>query len=258
VGVEIAVAGVRPATRDSGTPDLQAGLKITVDGWQGASAQGPRPAKTAPAAIAVSAVGRRLTVTDFQALAADPQVARGWGVAVAAVLPIIPASGQDLSNTLSVTGEVSKGTGVADLYLTLTGGVLFPALPNPKNVLPAPAYTPNIDNGIVTFDAEGLIHTIDWQGMMVNAHYHFPFRAGRMLSLSGTYSRVQSSNALSLTPTLGRPLVWDKGQYIDGTLWWLITPAFQMAVSYQNQGQTYGDGTLATNHRVQAGWWFFF
>jgi hypothetical protein len=258
ITVEIAAAAVRPATRDSGVPDAQAGLKLSINGWQGASAQGPRPAKAAPMAIGISGVGRRLAVTDFQSLVADPQIAYGWGAAADVFIPIIPASGKDLSNAFSVTGEYSRGTGVTDLYLTLTGGVLFPALPNPKNTLPAPVYTPNIDPGIVTFDANGLVKTIDWQGLMVNAHYHLPFRGGKMLSLAGTYSQIKSANALALTPVQGQPFVWNKGQYIDGTLWWSITPAFQMAVSYQTMTQTYGDGVIARNNRVQAGWWFFF
>jgi hypothetical protein len=258
VGLELAAAGVRPATRDSGVPDVQAGLKFNLNAWKGASAQGPRPAKAAPLSIGVSGVGRRLTVTDFENVTADPQTVYGWGVAIDAFLPIIPARGDDLSNTLSVTGEVSAGTGVTDLYLTLNGGVLFPSLPNPKNILPAPSYTPNIDPGIVTFDATGTAKTLQWEGLMVNAHYHFPFGAGKVLALSGTYSMVQSNNALSLTPVQGRAFVWDKGQYVDGTLWWAITPAFQMAVSYQTMAQTYGDGTLARNNRTEASWWFFF
>jgi DcaP outer membrane protein len=258
VNIDIAAAGVRPATRDSGTPDVQAGLKLTINDWQGASAQGPRPAKAAPLALGVSAVGRRLAVTDFQSLAGDPQVVLGWGAVASAFIPIIPARGQDLSNTLSVTGEYSRGTGVSDLYLTLNGGVLFPSLPNPKNVLPAPVYTPNIDNGIVTFDVDGKVRTINWEGMMVNARYNLPFRAGKMLSLSGIFSRIKSNNAVALTPRQGQAFVWDKGQYIEGTLWWSITPAFQMALSYQTMAQTYGDGTLARNNRAEAAWWFFF
>ncbi|HEX4406598.1 MAG TPA: hypothetical protein VH560_17285 [Polyangia bacterium] len=258
VNVEISVAGVRPATRDSGVPDAQAGLKINVNGWQGASAQGPRLVKTAPLSLGVSAVGRKLSVTDFEAIVASPQTVYGWGAAADLFLPIIPARGKDLSNAFSVTGEYSRGTGVTDLYLTLTGGVLFPSLPNPKNVLPAPTYTPNIDPGIVTFDANGSAKSIEWQGMMVNGHYHLPMREGRMLSISGTYSRIQSNNALTLTPMQGQAFVWNKGHYWDATIWWSITPAFQMAASYQSMTQTFGDGTVARNNRVQGGWWFFF
>jgi hypothetical protein len=257
--LEIAVAGVRPATRDGGFPDVQAGLKLAIDGWQGASAQGPRPAKAAPLSLAVSGVGRRMAVTDFQAIAADAQIAYGWGGAVDAFIPIIPVHGDDLSNGLSVTGEYSRGTGVTDLYLTLNGGVLFPSLPNPKNVLPAPAYTPNIDPGIVTFDANGIVKTINWQGWMVNAHYNLPFNKGKTLSLAGTYSEVRSSNDLALTPLQGQYFVWNKGQYFDGTLWWSITPSFQMCLSFQTETQTFGgDNTIARNNRGEAAWWFFF
>jgi hypothetical protein len=256
--LDLALAGVRPATRDTGVPDLQAGLKVTINGRQGALAQGPALARAAPMALALSAVGRRLSVNDFQAIPADQQIVWGWGAVANAFVPIVPAHGQDLANALSVIGEFSTGTGISDLYLSLTGGVLFPSLPNPKNVLPAPAYTPNIDNGIVTFDARGVARAISWQAFMTNVQYHTPFRGGRLLSVSGTYSQVRSSNALALTPTVGQYFVWDHGSYVDGTLWWNITPAFQMALSYQMMSQTYGDGTVARNSRAEAAWWFFF
>src|SRR5204862_2249614 len=105
VGVDIAVAGVKPGTRDSAVPDLEAGLRFTFNGWQGASAQGPRQPKLAPAALGLSGVGRRLAVTDFQAITGDLRTANGWGAAVDLFLPIIPASGADMSNTLSLTAE---------------------------------------------------------------------------------------------------------------------------------------------------------
>jgi hypothetical protein len=256
--LELALAGVRPATRDSGVPDLQAGLKLTINGWQGAQAQGPSLPRTAPMTLALSAVGRRLTIVDFENTSANSQLVWAGGVVGDAFIPIIPAHGQDLSNALSVIAEYSTGTGISDLYLALTGGVLFPTVPNPNNLLPAPTYSPNIDNGIVTFDVNGIARPINWQAMMVNAQYNAPFRAGRLLSLSGTYSRVWSSNALALTPMEGRYFVWDHGQYIDGTLWWNVTPSFQMALSYQTTTQRYGDGTLARNNRAEAAWWLFF
>jgi hypothetical protein len=258
VGVQLAVAGVRPADRDSALPDFQAGVKLTIKGWQGASAQGPRPPKSAPMAIAVSGVDRRLAVADFSTVPGDLHVATGYGAAAQVYIPIIPARGDDLGNCLSLIGEFSKGTGVIDLYLTLTGGVLFPALPNPHNTLPAPTYTPNLDNGIVTYDANGNLKTVDWEGWVVGASYHLPLRKGKMLWISGTYSGLYSDNALTLTPTLGQNFVWYKGHYFDATAWWDITPAFQMALSFQSMTQTYGDQVDATNNRGEASWWFFF
>jgi len=37
LGVELAVAAVRPVQRDSATPDFQAGVRLAVNGWKGAS-----------------------------------------------------------------------------------------------------------------------------------------------------------------------------------------------------------------------------
>jgi hypothetical protein len=258
VALELAVAGVRPADRDSAVPDLQAGMRLSLPGWQGASAQGPRQPSTAPMAVGVSAVGRRLAVGDFSTVPGDLHVVNAGGAAADIFLPIIPAHGNDLSNALSVVGEYSIGTGVTDLYLNLTGGVLFPSLPNPHNTLPAPTYTPNIDNGIVTYDANGALQTIDWQAFMVAANYHLPIRQGKMFWVSGTYSQNYSDNAVKLTPTLGQPFVWNKGRYWDATVWWDITPAFQMALSVQTMTQTFGDGSNATNRRGEASWWMFF
>jgi hypothetical protein len=256
--LELAVAGVRPADRDSALPDLQAGIRLSLPGWQGASAQGPRRASAAPMAIGISAVGRRLAVADFSTVPGDLHVVYAGGAAADVFIPIIPAHGSDLSNALSLVGEFSWGTGIADLYLNLTGGVLFPSLPNPHNTLPAPTYTPNIDNGIATYDANGALHTIDWQAFMVGANYHLPPRHGTMFWISGTYSQNYSDNAVAVTPSLGQTYVWNKGRYWDATVWWDITPAFQMALSCQTMTQTFGDGVNATNRRGEASWWMFF
>jgi hypothetical protein len=93
---------------------------------------------------------------------------------------------------------------------------------------------------------------------MVNAHYNFPFNKGKTLSLAGTYSEIRSRNDLALTPVQGQTFVWNQGRYFDGTLWWSITPAFQMCLSFQTTAQTYGDGVVARNNRAQGGFWFFF
>jgi hypothetical protein len=258
VDVEIAIAAVRPMQRDSAVPDGEAGIRLAINGWKGSSSPGPRRPGVAPAALGISGIGRRLAVTDFSASPGNPHTVFASGGAVNAFLPIIPARGEDLSNALSVTGEYSVGSGIADMYLGLTGGVLFPTLPNPNNVLPAPVYSPNIDVGTVTFDANGALHTINWQGMVISAHYNLPFGAGKKVWISGTYSQATSTNARSVTPSQGQAFVWDKGQYIDGTLWWLITPEFELGLSAQTMWQTFLDGVQARNTRGEAAWYFFF
>ena len=119
-------------------------------------------------------------------------------------LPIIPAHGpdkEDLGNAVTLTVEAVTGTGIADLSPGLTGGVLFPSLPNPQQFLPVPVFIPqNIDPGIATYDASGVLQTINWRSVVGNLQYHFPINGGRRLWLSFTGSVIQSTNSVQVTP----------------------------------------------------------
>jgi hypothetical protein len=258
VDVEIAGAVVRPAQRDAVMPDLQGGLKVNVNGWRGASTPGASRPVSAPLSIGISGLARRFSVTDFAQSPGNPQTATGYGIAANAFLPIIPGNGADLSNALSLTGEFTTGSGIADMYTGLTGGVGFPALPNPGGLPAAPVYTPNIDVGIVTFDPYNRVQPIKWTGVVLNGQYHLPIADGKKLWVSGTFGMLKSSNSVSLTPIQGRPFVFDKAQYFDVNLWWGITPAVQVGVSYQRTQQTFGDGVKAHNDRGQGAFYFFF
>jgi hypothetical protein len=258
VGLEVAVAAVRPVQRDSATPDLQAGIKLSINGWRGASTPGANRPTSAPFAIGLSGVERRLSVTDFSFTPGNQHKVTATGGAADIFVPVIPARGDDLSNALSVTAEATTGTGISDLYPGLTGGVQFPTLPNPNNLLPVPVYTPNIDTGITTYDAFSQLHTISWKGVVINAHYHLPFGEGKRVWISGTYSFIQSSNDVELTPVQGRPFVWDKGTYADANLWVAVTPALQLGLSFQTTSQTFGDGVKAHNNRGEGACYFFF
>ena len=46
--------------------------------------------------------------------------------------------------------------------------------------MPAPLYRPNIDSGIVTFDADGNLKSINWRAMVVGLQYYLPFADGRL------------------------------------------------------------------------------
>ncbi len=258
VDFEIAVAAVRPVQRDSNLPDFQGGVKVDVNGWTGASTPGASRPVSAPLSIGLSGVARRFSVTDFSTVPGNPQKANGWGFAANAFIPVIPAKNDDLSNALSLTGEFTTGSGISDLYTGLTGGVLFPQLPNPNNSELVPTYTPNIDPGIVTFDGSNLVQPVKWSAFVVNGHYHLPFGGGKKVWVSGTYSHVKSDNALALTPVQGRPYVWDKAQYFDGNVWWAMTPAVQVGLSFQHGEQTYGDGVVAKNNRGEGAFYLFF
>jgi hypothetical protein len=40
--------------------------------------------------------------------------------------------------------------------------------------MPAPIYRPNMDSGIVTFDADGNVRSINWRAWSVGFQYYLP------------------------------------------------------------------------------------
>jgi hypothetical protein len=263
VTVDIAAAAVRPVQRDSEVPDVHAGLKLRIDGWRGISAQGFGQPDSQPLAIGVSGIWRRFAVAEFLPVPGEPKVAFGYGLAANAFVPIIrPRSRSDRGNALAVNAEVTIGTGLGDLYTGLTGGALFPTLPNPGGLMPAPIYRQNIDSGIVTFDADGNLKTINWRALVVGVQYYLPFADGRVW-VSGNYSQLKSTNIVSLTPENSRGGVFYWQDYFDANAYAAITPAVQLGISYQYTHQVFGDRPFgahpeSNNHRGELGFRFFF
>ncbi len=272
VTIDVAAAAVRPVQRDSEMPDLQGGIKLSIDKWRGVGAQGFGQPGLQPLAIGVSGIWRRFAVAEFLPVPGDPKIGFGRGLAVNAFVPIIPARERPNSlfaapwnreNALSLTAEVTIGTGISDLYTGLTGGALFPTLPNPSGMMPPPLYRPNIDSGIVTFDADGNLKTIDWRALVVGLQYYLPGAGGRVW-VSANYSQLKSANILSLTPENSRGAVFYYQDYVDGNAYAALTPAVQLGLSYQYTHQVFGDRPFggphpeSHNNRVELGFRFFF
>ncbi len=263
--ISVAVAAVRPVQRDSEMPDVQGGIKLALNGRKGISAQGFGQPAVLPLAIGVSGVGRRFAVAEFLTMPGDAKVTFGWGVAANVFLPVVRASSvTDRGNALSLTGEVSMGTGISDLYTGLTGGALFPLLPDPTgNITPPPIYRQNIDSGIVTYDSNGNLKTIDWRAFVVGLQYYLPIQSGR-LWISATLSHLKSGNIVALTPEAARGGVFFRQDYLDGNVFLTLTPATQVGFSYQIAQQTFGDLPFSgahpkgRNQRGQLGFRLFF
>jgi hypothetical protein len=259
VTLDLAGAAVKPAQRDAEIPDFQGGVRLAWNGWKGVSAQGASSAKAAPLAIGLSGLTRHFRVPAFSQMQANPREKNGWGAAVNVFVPLIPArSAEDLSNALSLTGEATMGAGIANLYTGLTAGVLFPSLPNPLMLLPVPSFNPDVDQGLVTYDAAGNLHTLNWKAIVLGLQYHLPFGMGRRLWASVLVSRIQSNNAAALTPIQGLPAIFTKAEYVDGNLFFAPTPTAQIGASVQTERQTFGDGLRGQNVRGQLAVYYFF
>jgi hypothetical protein len=256
VSLDVAASAVRPAQRDAEVPDANAGLRFSVNRWKGITTPGNVGTVALPLSVGVSATVRQFKVNGF----APPPVqqsnsATGWGLSVDALVPVIPAaSADDRGNRLTLIGSFVKGTGIADL-ITSGGGAQFPTLPNPAQASPPFVYTPDIDNGLVTFDRNGVLHTISWQAFRVGLQYYLP-PSGRLL-FAANYTQSHSGNMAKLflpgnseIELLGT--IANTSRYADANLFWDVTPAARIGVSGQYTQVNYLDGTKPHNIRGMA------
>lgn len=258
IKLDVAAAVARPVQRASGVPDVQGGLKLDVDAWKGARTPGYGKTDVAPLSIGFSGILRRIEPKEFLDRPGDSVREWAWGYALNAMIPVLPAWDKaDVGNALTVTAEYSNGTGIADMYTELTGGVLFPTIPNTQGAATPPLYKPDMDPGIVTFDGEGRLRTVNWKAFVIGAQYYLPVLKGR-ISVSGIYSRLQSNNAAKLTPVPFRQAVYDKAEYFDGNLFVRITENYRVAGSFQSVKQTFSDLVVTRNNRIQGAVHLFF
>jgi hypothetical protein len=170
---------------------------------------------------------------------------------VDALVPVIPADADHRSNALTLTGAFVTGTGIADL-LTTGGGARFPTLPNPAQASPPPVYAGDVDNGLVTFDLQTLLHTIDWQAYRGGLQYYVP--PGGRLIFAANFTYAFSANMQDLYLKGGREIellgaVADRSYYGDVNLFVDVTPAVRFGLSAQYTKVHYLDGDSPHNLR---------
>jgi hypothetical protein len=253
VGVDVAVAASRPAQRDSQIPDGSAGIRINFNNWMGLTTPGNVGTRTQPAGIGLSGIVRSFKVNAFAPRPVRDSVsATGWGMAVDAFIPVLPAtSADDRGNRLTLVGSFVRGTGIADL-ITSGGGAKIPPLPNPQQIIPWPEYEANFDSALGTFDANGDFHTLNWTAFRVGLQYYLP-PSGRFL-FAANYTESRSNNLGKLFPQGGslvelRATMADVSRYVDGNLFWDATPALRFGISGQYTQVEYLEGDKPHNLR---------
>jgi hypothetical protein len=235
-----------------------------------------------PGGIGVSGLMRWFNVDPYAPLPGPPIPLTGWAVAGDILLPIIPVvDSTDRGNALTLTGEFVIGTGDADQYTGMTAGAtmpnVYPLAPDtPVNAagvavpqagtgtapLVGAPYTPNVDPGLVAFDSNGVLHTINWQTLVVGVQYYLPPN-GRLF-ITGNYSYGNSNNIASLyhpdssrQPWVNSQGVFQTSWYADGNIFFDITPSVRMGLSYQHVAQALADGTNVHNERYETTFLYF-
>jgi hypothetical protein len=253
LGLELALAALRPPQRGAGLPDGQAGLKVVLPGRKAYRTAGGAVSSLDSMALGVSGVLRRFSVPKFEPNAKTNVSTTGWGASVDLLLPIVAASTTSHDNALTFTGSFVRGEGTSDLYTGLSGPP-FPALPNPQKLTPAPTYTANIDPGLVGFDSSGALHAVSWQSFILGLQYWFPGNSG--LWVAGTYSHLQSFNASALAA--GAKTVFVRSQYASGALFWDAARPIRLGLEFAWLRQDFVDPGPSVDRRVQLTAWYVF
>src|SRR5262249_26500943 len=90
--VEAAVAALRPVQRDSGVPNGEAGLRLTLNKWAGVHTSYLTATQGLPLSLAITGDVRAFRVPELSAAPASSNTATGGAVAVDAFIPIIPGT----------------------------------------------------------------------------------------------------------------------------------------------------------------------
>ena len=116
---------------------------------------------------------------------------------------------------------------------------------------PPPEYNADIDNGLVTFDLAGVVHSIDWWAAKAGLQYYLPGRL--IVAVNGTYAHSNNMDKLyprggALIELLGT--VADTTMYGEALVLWDATAAVRFGVSGAYSQVRYLDGNEPHNIRA--------
>src|SRR5207253_6533795 len=147
LSLDLAVAAMRPAQRDSSVPNGEAGIRAALTKWTGVHTSFLTSTAIQPLSLAVTGDVRSFKVPEFTADPHSVNSATGGAFAVDAFIPIIPGTKEKTDNALALTTEFVRGSGIADQYTAMANGISNPALPPPASGGASPAFPAHIDPG---------------------------------------------------------------------------------------------------------------
>jgi hypothetical protein len=254
VTVDIAAAALRPVQRNSQVPDGTLGIKLAFDGWKGMHTMGAAGSQVDAMSIGFSTIGRYFKVPNFAPTTTSTVTMNGYGYSIDALIPIVPATdAMHPDNALTFTGSFVYGQSIADLYTNLSGGATVGSLP--ANAMGTPQnYPQDVDNGLIGYTSDGVLHAIRWESYLLGLQYYFP-TPNRMF-ISANYSHMHSPDINALGATSAK--LFNKSDWVDGNLFVDANAAVRFGLEYAYFHQNYLDGSTAKNNRIQFSAFYIF
>ncbi len=131
----------------------------------------------------------------------------------------------------------------------------------------AQTYPQDVDNGLVAFTPDGVLHAIRWWSTIVGLQYYLP--TPLRMWVTANYSHMKSPN-IDVFARYGerraRRATWpglknalfNTSDWFEGCYFVDATGSIRFAVDYAYFHQKYLDGTTGTNHRVGFSAWYIF
>jgi hypothetical protein len=220
VDIELGVAASRPPQRQAEGPDLQGGVKITIPDWVGVHTMGATGTAIDAAGIGLSGTTREWRVPGA---GTNSDAARGNAGAVDLFLPILHPDKESRGNSLSLTGELVYGSGLTDLYSGFNGGV--------------PAVGTITDAGAVGV-LNGDMKAIPWRTNIIGMQYYLP--GDGTVWFSANYSSGSCHNMYHFA---GTAAAFHSFQWINGDIFWDMTPAVRFGLSVDQYKDYYNAAT---------------
>jgi hypothetical protein len=229
-------------------------VRLTFERWRTWRTASSNSTSVDAASLGISGVLRRFDLPEFMASPKTDVTLAGWGYSFDLFVPLVPSTAEHRGNAMSLTASFARNAGLADYYTNLTGGVTNAALPNPMMLVPAPTYPSDVDPGLVAFDANGNAFAVLWTSFITSLQYYLPPNGALWVAVN--YAHLESNNSgqhgSPPSSTLRRT------NWAAGNLFWDITRAVRLGLQYGWTQQTYWDGVIAINHRVQFSAFFIF
>jgi len=253
--VEAAVAALRPVQRDSSVPNGEAGVRFTFNKWAGVHTAYLTGTSALPLSLAVTGDVRSFQIPEFSSAPANANAAMGGAIAVDAFIPIIPGTLANRANSLALTAEFVRGTGIADQYTGFSSGITNPALPADPLTGVSPAFQARVDANLAAYDATGTLHLVQNQSFFASLEYYLPVLEGKVGVFGGYYQTdILNTDDFSNAATARRR----RASLTEAGLLWDPVPALRFGADYGVIRDAYADGTTAWNWSVLGSAFLFF
>jgi hypothetical protein len=242
-----AISLERPSQRDSGTPNVDAGVKYSYLGRKAGFASASGDINAEPLSVALSGTMRQFSIGS--ATGTGQNKVNTSAVAADVMIPVLSADGKDVSNSLTFSAEFAAGTGFGDTLPGWSGNLRQQPFTGTTG---APSNT-NLDAGQGGFDAGGNFQLVNLQTINAQLQYHLPQSA----FVTVGYGQVNAFNMTAMVTSING-VAYNQNQVTFANVVKDVTKQIRLAAEYDHVVTTYVDNVTPNDDRYQLSAYFRF